>query len=121
MTNKPKFDPRKMMEKAVEIMKLSINEPREDGKASPLMGAVLVKPDGDGDTAFRGELRHGDHAEFTLLERKHRDDRLDGSVVFATLEPSAPGARKQPRLDSLRIVWVLTPEKRSDISNISLN
>ena len=86
------------MEKAVEAMKQSINEPREDGKASPLVGAVLVKPDGVVDTAFRGELRHGDHAEFTLLERKHRDDRLDGSVVFATLEPCAPGARKHPKL-----------------------
>ena len=87
-----------MMEKAVEAMKQSINEPREDGKASPRVGAVLVKPDGSVDTAFRGELRHGDHAEFTLLERKHRDDRLDGSVVFATLEPCAPGARKEPKL-----------------------
>jgi ATP-dependent DNA helicase RecG len=70
MPGKPKFDPRKMMEKAVEAMQKSINEPREDGKASPLVGAVLVKPDGSTDTAFHGELRHGDHAEFTLLERK---------------------------------------------------
>jgi len=98
MANNPKFYPRKMMEKAVKAMKQSINEPREDGKASPLVGAVLVKPDGSIDTAFRGELRHGDHAEFTLLERKHRGDRLDGSVVFVTLEPCAPGARKHPKL-----------------------
>jgi ATP-dependent DNA helicase RecG len=59
---------------------------------------VLVKPDGTVDTAFRGELRHGDHAEYTLLERKHGDDRLDGSILFATLEPCAPGARKHPKL-----------------------
>ncbi len=98
MANKHKFDPRKMMERAVAAMKQSINEPRGDGKASPLVGAVLIKPDGSTDSAFRGELRHGDHAEFTLLERKHRDDRLDGSVVFATLEPCAPGARKEPKL-----------------------
>lgn len=98
MPGKPKFDPRKMMEKAVEAMKQSINEPREDGKASPLVGVVLVKGDGTVDSAFRGELRHGDHAEFTLLERKHRDDKLDGSVLFATLEPCAPGARKHPKL-----------------------
>ena len=50
------------------------------------------------DTAFRGELRHGDHAEYTLLERKHPGERLDGSVLFATLEPCAPGARKNPKL-----------------------
>ena len=91
MAIRPQFDPRKMMVNAVEAMRRSINEPRDDGKASPLVGAVLVKPDGSVDTAFRGELRHGDHAEFTLIERKHRDDRLDGSVVFATLEPCAPG------------------------------
>jgi ATP-dependent DNA helicase RecG len=98
MPAKPKFDPRKMMEKAIEVMNQSINEPRDDGKASPLVGAVLVKPDGTVDTAYRGELRHGDHAEFTLLERKHRHERLDGSFLFATLEPCAPGARKHPKL-----------------------
>ncbi|MEI6195072.1 MAG: ATP-binding protein, partial [Verrucomicrobiota bacterium] len=98
MPKKPKFEPRKLMEKAIAVMKQSINEPRADKKASPLVGAVLVKPDGTVDTAFRGELRHGDHAEFTLLERKHRDERLDGSVLFATLEPCAPGARKHPKL-----------------------
>lgn len=98
MAAKPKFVPRKMMEMAIEVMKQSTNEPREDGKASPLVGAVLVKPDGKVDTAFRGELRHGDHAEYTLLERKHRDERLDGSFLFATLEPCAPGARKHPKL-----------------------
>ena len=57
-----------------------------------------MKPDGTVDTAFRGELRHGDHAEYTLLERKHRDEQLDGSFFFATLEPCAPGARKHPKL-----------------------
>src|SRR5450631_14536 len=98
MPAKPKFDPRKMMELAIAVMKQSVNEPRADGKASPLVGAVLVKPDGTVDTACRGELRHGDHAEFTLLERKHRDERLDGSVLFATLEPCAPGSRKHPKL-----------------------
>lgn len=98
MAAKPKFNARKLMEKAIEVMKQSIAEGRDDGKASPLVGAVLVKPDGTVDTAFRGELRHGDHAEYTLLERKHRDDRLDGSFLFATLEPCAPGARKHPKL-----------------------
>ena len=89
---------RKLMEKAVEVMMLSVSEPRADKKASPRVGAVLVKPDGTVDTAFRGELRHGDHAEFTLLERKHHNERLDGSYLFATLEPCAPGARKDPKL-----------------------
>ena len=34
------------------------SEPRKDGKASPLVGAVLRKPDGTVETACRGELRH---------------------------------------------------------------
>ena len=86
------------MEKAIKVMEQSINEPRADKKASPLVGVLLAKPDGAVDTAFRGELRQGDHAEYTLLERKHRHERLDGSLLFATLEPCAPGARKHPKL-----------------------
>lgn len=91
------IDPRKMMELAIEVMYKSIEEPRDD-KTSPKVGAVLIKPDGSINTASRGEIRHGDHAEFTLLEKKNRDIPLDGSVVFATLEPCAPGARSHPKL-----------------------
>lgn len=89
---------RRMMELAIEEMRKSIAEPRADGKASPKVGAVLLKPDGKVETAFRGELREGDHAEFTLLERKNRAQSVDGSVLFATLEPCAPNARKHPKL-----------------------
>ncbi|MEZ4488905.1 MAG: hypothetical protein R3F51_15070 [Cyanobacteriota/Melainabacteria group bacterium] len=80
-----KYDPRSLMEKAVQVMEQSIGEKREDGKATPAVGAVLYMPDGSIETAYRGELRDGDHAEFTLLERKKRDEKLDGSVLFATL------------------------------------
>ena len=62
MASKPKFNFRKLMEKAVEMMRQSISEPRADKKASPLVGAVLCKPDGGVETAFRGELRHSDNA-----------------------------------------------------------
>jgi ATP-dependent DNA helicase RecG len=114
MPGKKRPDARKMMELAVEVMKQAVAEPRADGKASPLVGAVLVKADGKVDTASRGELRHGDHAEFTLLERKNRDTRLDGAVLFSTLEPCAPGARHPPKLSCaerivlarIREVWV---------------
>ena len=91
------LNPRKYMELAIAAMQKSIQEPRQD-KVSPKVGAVLLKIDGEMDTAYRGELRHGDHAEFTLLERKHRNDNVDGSIIFATLEPCAPGARKHPKL-----------------------
>ena len=87
MATKSKLDPRKMMEKAIEVMRSSVAEKRTDGKPNPLVGAVLFRPDGSIETAARGELREGNHAEFTLLERKCVGEKLDGSVLFATLEP----------------------------------
>ena len=98
MAGRPTFDPLQLMERAIAAMKKSISEPREDGNASPKVGAVLWKPDGTIETASRGELRDGDHAEFTLLERKNRQNALDGCILFATLEPCAPGARSHPKL-----------------------
>jgi ATP-dependent DNA helicase RecG len=98
MPKKSKFDPKKMMKMAIDVMRQSVNEPRTDVKASPLVGAVLYKPDGTIETACRGELRDGDHAEYTLLERKNRDCKLDGSKLFCTLEPCAPGSRRHPKL-----------------------
>lgn len=80
-------DPRTMMEKAVEVMCQSVPELRADGSPSPYVGAVLVRPDGSIVSAARGELREGNHAEFILLERKCPGERLDGSVLFTTLEP----------------------------------
>lgn len=90
--------PRKLMELAIEVMRQSVPEPRTDGKVSPKVGAVLVKSNGDVEIASRGELRYGDHAEFALLERKNRNTRLDGSILFATLEPCAKGSRTHPKL-----------------------
>ncbi len=69
---KTKFNERKLMEKAIEVMRQSVSEPRTDGKASPKVGAVIYKPDGSIETAFRGELTYGDHAEYDLLARKNR-------------------------------------------------
>lgn len=87
-----------MMRKAIEVMNQSVAESRGDGKVSPKVGAVLLKPDGTIETACRGELRDGDHAEYTLLERKQPSERLDGSILFATLEPCARGARQNSKL-----------------------
>lgn len=98
MAKQNKFDPRVYMDLAIEMMKKSINEPRSDGKASPKVGAVLIKPDGSQESSYRGELRYGDHAEFCLLERKNRKTKLDDSILFTTLEPCAPGARNFPKL-----------------------
>jgi ATP-dependent DNA helicase RecG len=98
MTNRKKPDPRELMEMAIRVMQQSVHEPRKDNKKSPSVGAVLLKCDGTIETGCRGELRHGDHAEFTLLERKNRTSKLDGSILFTTLEPCAPGARRHPKL-----------------------
>jgi len=95
---KDDIDVRKFMEKAIDMMRQSIHEPRQDGKVSPKVGAVLVKQDGTVETACRGELRYGDHAEFTLLERKNQSNKLDGSILFATLEPCAPDSRHPPKM-----------------------
>ncbi len=93
------FNARQLMELAVEEMKKSVSERRVDGKASPKVGAILVSPDGEvlGE-AHRGEMREGDHAEYTLLDRKFRDKNVTGNYLFATLEPCAPGSRKHPKL-----------------------
>lgn len=111
---KTKFDSRKLMELAIEVMRQSVHEPRKDGKASPKVGTVLRKADGTIETACRGELRYGDHAEFTLLERKNRSNKLDGAILFATLEPCAPDSRHPPKMSCaerivlarIKEVWV---------------
>ena len=90
-------NPREFMELAVEAMQSSISENRTD-KSSPLVGAVLVMPDGRVEKACRGELSDGDHAEYTLLERKLSSDDLTGAVLFSTLEPCAPGSRSINKL-----------------------
>lgn len=87
MAARIKLAPRQLMEKAIQVMQQSVSERRADDKPSPLVGAVLLRPDGTIVTASRGELRDGDHAEFTLLERKCRDEKLEDCILFATLEP----------------------------------
>ncbi|MDR0865438.1 MAG: hypothetical protein LBO74_10980 [Candidatus Symbiothrix sp.] len=92
-----KYTVRQLMELTVQLMHDSI--PEHIDRADPKVGAVLAKEDGTLiNTAYRGELRQGDHAEFTLLERKHRPDLLEGMVIYATLEPCAPGARSITKL-----------------------
>ena len=95
MAKIPKTNPRKMMERAIDVMRDSIGEARSDGKPNPLVGAVLLRPDGTTEAACRGELREGNHAEFTLLERKCVNEKLDDCVLFATLEPCLN--RNQPK------------------------
>ncbi|MDF2448076.1 MAG: putative transcriptional regulator with domain [Bacteroidota bacterium] len=81
------FDPKKYMKLAVDVMRKSIAEKRTDGKVNPKVGAVLVFPDGTYETAHRGEVREGNHAEYVLIERKCISKDLKDAVLFSTLEP----------------------------------
>jgi len=77
---------RKFMESAVEEMRKSLSEHRH--KQDPLVGAVLVGTNGNVLAAtHRGDLRVGDHAEYTLIDRYLSDKNLDGATLYVTLEP----------------------------------
>lgn len=90
------------MQLAIDVMNKSVNEPREDGKVPPKVGAVLLFPDGRIETAYRGELREGDHAEFTLLERKLVNENVEDCILYTTLEPCVE--RNPPKVPCCRRV-----------------
>lgn len=72
-------------------MELALAEARkctpEDGRAHPKVAAVAVRGTQLLASAHRGQLRPGEHAEFTLLEGLLPEETLAGTTVFATLEP----------------------------------
>ncbi len=121
-------EPKEYMKLAVEVMKKSIPE-RKKKDPSPYVGAVLVFPDGTVETAYRGEFREGDHAEYTLLDKKNRHKNLAGCWLFATLEPCAPGARNAPkvscaeRIVNARIsdVWFGIEDKNPKVDHGGIN
>jgi pyrimidine deaminase RibD-like protein len=83
-----------------ECMTLAVAEARKSTPESidkPKVGAVVVTRDGTNVTAgHRGELAPGDHAEFTILEKKCQNADLTGSTVYTTLEPCT--TRNHPKL-----------------------
>lgn len=101
MSNK-KYTHKELMQLAIDVMNKSVNEPREDGKIPPKVGAVLLFPDGRVETAYRGELREGDHAEFTLLERKLANENVADCILYTTLEPCVE--RNPPKVPCCRRV-----------------
>ena len=84
-------------------MKLAIEESRKSvpghkDKTDPLVGAIIVNPEDEIlARAHRGELRVGEHCEFTLIERKLRDRDLRGCILYVTLEPCMDDSRKSPK------------------------
>jgi pyrimidine deaminase RibD-like protein len=88
------------------FMSIAIEESRncvpEEGKPRPLVGAVLVQEGAIVAKAFRGELKSGDHAEYTLLERRLKGRSVAGSVLYTTLEPCIKrGERKVPCVEHI--------------------
>ena len=71
------------MRRAIGIAKQSRSE---DTRPHPRVGAVLVLKEQVFE-AYRGQLSQGDHAEFTVLERRLADRDLEGATLYTTLEP----------------------------------
>lgn len=84
---------RQLMAWAISLARRS---PPEVEKISPLVGAVVGRDGWPLGGAFRGELAPGEHAEFTLLEKKLPKATLAGATLFTTLEPCT--ARAHPKI-----------------------
>jgi pyrimidine deaminase RibD-like protein len=85
----------KYFQESIDLARKSV---LERGKINPYVGAVIVNNRGvKQSTAYRGELKPGEHGEFTLLGRKLKNDSVDGSTLYVTLEPcTTRGLGKTP-------------------------
>lgn len=93
---KKKYTSEELMEMAYQESTLSIHE--HDDKPDPLVGAILATADGKIlATAHRGELRIGEHCEYTLIERKLKTENLNGCHLYVTLEPCIDKVRTKPK------------------------
>jgi pyrimidine deaminase RibD-like protein len=94
------------------FMEMAIQESRrcvsEHGRNNPLVGVVLVDDKQFVASAYRSELEPGDHAEYTLLEKKLEKRIFNNPVLYTTLEPCIKrGEDKVPCTDRIiqRRIW----------------
>lgn len=90
MKNSNHSDDRRYMKLALEQakqQKIRFGHGQDTFRPDPLVGCVVVTSDGRIETGYRGELNTGDHAEFTVLEKKLQGIGLEDSVIYTTLEP----------------------------------
>lgn len=84
---------RDFMLEAIELSRLAKSE---TGRISPKVGAVITLNGKYMGGAFRGEMATGEHAEFTLLEKKLGSRTLAGATLYTTLEPCTE--RNHPKI-----------------------
>ena len=90
----------RFMKLAIKAAQKSKSEP--DKRIHPKVGVVIVKNGNILATGCRGELCAGEHAEYTVLERKLKDKDLTGSILYTTMEPCT--TRGHPKIPCAK--WI---------------
>ena len=84
--NNHSFD--KIILKGIErAINLSKKCSPEDNRIHPKVGVVVIKDNKIFQEAYRGELKPGEHAEFTVLKKIGEKIDLTGATLITTLEP----------------------------------